>query len=321
MAKVTLQEITAGHGSTDLLNANFDAIEAALDLALYRDGQSPNAMTNDLDMNGNNILNWGSTAEASSWNFRQAWQTATAYAVADVVYVDLADSATNGGRTYYAITAHTSGTFDTDLASGYWSLVAERGGTGATGAGSGDLLASNNLSDLGNLTTGLNNLLTAHGPLATADIADNAITLDKLASGTDGELLTWDASGDPTTVAVGTSGQVLTSNGAGAEPTFQTPTSGTAASQAEVEAGTITTKYVSPGTLQYGLGQAKAWAGKSSSYNFASITKVGSGGAQYYLFTFTTPMSSANYAVIASSAGTSTRCLKRLGRFLQDLLL
>jgi hypothetical protein len=34
-------------------------------------------------------------------------------------------------------------------------------------------------------------------------------------------LITWDASGNPATVAVGTSGHVLTSNGAGAAPTFQ----------------------------------------------------------------------------------------------------
>lgn len=57
--------------------------------------------------------------------------------------------------------------------------------------------------------------------LPEAGIADDAITLAKLAAGTDGELITWDASGNPTTVSVGTSGQVLTSNGAGAAPTFQ----------------------------------------------------------------------------------------------------
>lgn len=43
-----------------------------------------------------------------------------------------------------------------------------------------------------------------------------------LASGTTGELITWDTSGDPTTVPVGTVGQALLSNGAGATPTFQT---------------------------------------------------------------------------------------------------
>jgi len=42
-----------------------------------------------------------------------------------------------------------------------------------------------------------------------------------LADGTDGELITWDASGVADTVAVGTVDHVLTSNGAGAAPTFQ----------------------------------------------------------------------------------------------------
>jgi hypothetical protein len=48
-----------------------------------------------------------------------------------------------------------------------------------------------------------------------------------LEDGTDGELITWDATGSPTTVPVGTSGHVLTSNGVGAEPTFQASGGGT----------------------------------------------------------------------------------------------
>jgi hypothetical protein len=48
------------------------------------------------------------------------------------------------------------------------------------------------------------------GPI---DVAD-------LAVGTDGELITWDASGNPAVVAVGTAGQVLTSGGVGVAPTF-----------------------------------------------------------------------------------------------------
>lgn len=46
------------------------------------------------------------------------------------------------------------------------------------------------------------------------------------ANGVDGELMTWDASGVPTTVAVGTSGYVLTSNGPGTAPTFQAASGG-----------------------------------------------------------------------------------------------
>ena len=57
--------------------------------------------------------------------------------------------------------------------------------------------------------------------VATDMIANNAVTLAKMAGGTDGNLITYDASGDPAYVATGDAPQVLTSNGAGAAPTFQ----------------------------------------------------------------------------------------------------
>ena len=57
--------------------------------------------------------------------------------------------------------------------------------------------------------------------IATADIADNAITLAKMAGGTDGQIITYDASGNPTAVGPGTDGQVLTSTGAGSPPAFE----------------------------------------------------------------------------------------------------
>ncbi|NQV46548.1 MAG: hypothetical protein HQ504_02075, partial [Rhodospirillaceae bacterium] len=57
--------------------------------------------------------------------------------------------------------------------------------------------------------------------VGTAELADDAVTLAKIAAGTDGELITWDAAGNPAVVATGTAAQVLTSNGAGAAPTFQ----------------------------------------------------------------------------------------------------
>jgi hypothetical protein len=62
--------------------------------------------------------------------------------------------------------------------------------------------------------------------ITTAKILNDNVTLAKLAAGTDGELITWDASGDPAAVAVGTATHVLTSNGAGAAPTFQAAAAG-----------------------------------------------------------------------------------------------
>ena len=76
-------------------------------------------------------------------------------------------------------------------------------------------------------------LVPADGSIQTGKLGDNSVTLAKMAGGTDGNLITYDASGDPAHVATGTATHLLTSNGAGAPPTFQAAPAGglTAASQ------------------------------------------------------------------------------------------
>jgi len=64
----------------------------------------------------------------------------------------------------------------------------------------------------------------ATGTLLT-EVADNAITLAKMASGTDGNIISYDASGNPVAIATGSDGQVLTSAGAGQPPAFETASS------------------------------------------------------------------------------------------------
>jgi len=76
--------------------------------------------------------------------------------------------------------------------------------TSAPGAGS---IGTAQLADL-NVTSG--------------KIANDAVTLAKMASGTDGNIISYDASGNPVAVATGNDGQVLTSAGAGAPPVFET---------------------------------------------------------------------------------------------------
>ena len=51
-------------------------------------------------------------------------------------------------------------------------------------------------------------------------LADDAVGLAQMAAGTDGNVITYDASGNPAVVATGSSGEVLTSAGAGAAPTM-----------------------------------------------------------------------------------------------------
>lgn len=90
--------------------------------------------------------------------------------------------------------------------------------TNLTGTASG--LTAGNVTTNANLT----GIVTSTGN-ATA-IADKAISYTKLADGTAGNLITWDANGVAALVATGTATHVLTSNGAGAAPTFQAPTGG-----------------------------------------------------------------------------------------------
>jgi hypothetical protein len=66
----------------------------------------------------------------------------------------------------------------------------------------------------------------ATGAITTAKLADNVVTLAKMASGTDGNLIGIDANGDPAYIATGSAGQVLTSGGAGVASAMATTASG-----------------------------------------------------------------------------------------------
>jgi hypothetical protein len=62
VAKLSLSNIESGYASISLLNASFDTIENEFqNKVLYRDNPTgePNSMENNLDLNGNDILNVG----------------------------------------------------------------------------------------------------------------------------------------------------------------------------------------------------------------------------------------------------------------------
>ena len=75
---------------------------------------------------------------------------------------------------------------------------------------------------MGGFLSGRTSLTTVQ----TADIANDAITLAKLAGGTDGNIISFDASGDPVAIATGDDGQALHSAGAGSPPAFEAVSAG-----------------------------------------------------------------------------------------------
>lgn len=111
------------------------------------------------------------------------WVTATAYELGDLVQ--------ESGNTYICVTAHTSGTFSTDLSAIKWQIFAAKG---SAGAGTGDLLATNNLSELTNKATARSNLVV---PSRDADttISGNYTFVDNptasIRFGTDQDVKVW----------------------------------------------------------------------------------------------------------------------------------
>jgi microcystin-dependent protein len=57
MAKLNIAPLTGGYSAIAALNAAFDAIEAAIENTLSRDGTTPNTMSANLDMNSRKVIN------------------------------------------------------------------------------------------------------------------------------------------------------------------------------------------------------------------------------------------------------------------------
>jgi hypothetical protein len=174
MAKLTLTPVTNITGSESsaiaIINANWDLVEAALEKTLSRDGTSPNTLSADLDLNNNDILNakdisvtnlyvGGTLVGLSALTVfqlltRGAWVTATSYTLNDIV--------TSNGSSYIARSTHTSAaTSEPGVGASwttYWYILASKGDTGATGAGTGDMLKTENLSGLANYATARSNM-------------------------------------------------------------------------------------------------------------------------------------------------------------------
>jgi len=59
------------------------------------------------------------------------------------------------------------------------------------------------------------------GTVDSGTLATDSVSLTEMASGIDGNIISYDASGNPVAIATGSDGQVLTSTGAGSPPAFE----------------------------------------------------------------------------------------------------
>ena len=66
--KPSLTTITSGYTSTNVLNANFEALRQAFDNTVSRDGSVPNQLQADLDLNSNDILNVNTITDSTGDN-------------------------------------------------------------------------------------------------------------------------------------------------------------------------------------------------------------------------------------------------------------
>lgn len=257
------------------INTNWELIGAAFDNTLSLDGSTPNQLNADLDLNQNDVLNGGignfSEVRVAGFplvpksatalfipDWEGAWVTATDYVVNDLVQ--------ESGNTYICLVDHTSGTFSTDLSSNYWELFASKG---ASGAGSGDLVSTNNLSDLGNADTALTNLGGGTAGIAVfkdttaaaiqaqldlepgVDVQEQNAYLQDLAdlTASEGDLIYFDGT-DFVNLGVGTAGQNLVVNSGATAPEWaDAPTS---SGFSLIEERTLTTNSIEDFTIPAG---------------------------------------------------------------------
>ncbi len=208
-----LFRILSGFLSADKWNANSDRIEGAFQNTVSRDGSGPNAMLADLDLNGHRIFNLPNipvdlSEAASKWYVDSiavsglqgppgpegpmgadgatgpTGDTGTAGADGFNGWSPVFSVVTDSSRRVLQVSDWQGGTGTkpttglyvsaTGLTSTLASAVDIRGPQGVAGAGTGDLLSTNNLSDLTNAGTARTNLglgtaaTHANGDYATA---------------------------------------------------------------------------------------------------------------------------------------------------------
>jgi hypothetical protein len=308
--KPTLTNISSGFASNTQLNNNFQELRNAFDNTLSLDGSTPNAMLADLDLNGNNINNVGDlgitgeltlsgqvvTSLVTVPDWKGEWATGTAYVLNDLVKYN--------GTTYIVKIAHTSGTFSVDQGAGKLEVFAEKG---SSGAGTGDMLTTNNLSDLTDKPQAIVNL-GINATAAELNYVDGVTSAVQTQLDTKATLASPALTGTPTapTATDGTNTTQLATT-AFVESAFNTKI-GVANSSLVKTALNATGSAPIYGARAWANFDARnlAFTGLSApiraSGNIASIVDA---GVNIWTVNFITPMPNANYVVIGGGTNTS----------------
>lgn len=221
------------------------------------------------------------------FEWASSWLTGTAYLKNNLV--------SESGNTYIALSSHTSGTFSTDYSNGLWAIFASKG---AAGAGTGDLLAANNLSEV-NPNTARSNLVAAKSG-ANSDITSLAGLTTALSADQGGTGLT----------SPGTAGNVLTSDGTtwGSSPrlildTPQASTSGASISFTSIPSWVRKIHILISGVSISGTAVPLVQVGTSSGFDTTGY--AGSGGYANNASPSVITSSTAGF-VLSSSTGASS---------------
>ena len=119
-----------------------DVASAAIVAAAAASAAAALSSENNAATSESNAADSAAAADVAKIEWQGAWVTTTVY--------NLNDAVEEAGSSYICIVAHTAGVFATDLGAGKWELLAQKG--------VGDLVASNNLSDIANAITAFSNI-------------------------------------------------------------------------------------------------------------------------------------------------------------------
>ena len=163
------------------------------------------------------LTNGGLVAVANQSNITGVGTITSGTWQGTTVAVDQGGTGATSLSNLITLTTHTSGNYVATITGGT-GITSSAGTTGEGTTHSLSVDASQTqITAVGTIATGV----WQGTAVAQAYIADNSISLAKMAGGTDGNIISYDASGDPVAIATGNDGQVLTSAGAGQPPAFE----------------------------------------------------------------------------------------------------